>query len=111
MLEAITRTGLGSFLAMLKRFGRGAPERPLSFPMEGYTLALDFPLTSAALTLMDRLDEIVVAAGGRIYLAKDPRMTQRTFEAGYGRDGIAALTAARSGRTRFASLQARRLGL
>lgn len=112
MLEAISETGLGSFLAVLKRFGPGAPERPLSFPMEGWTLALDFPLTAAALTLMDRLDEIALAAGGRLYLAKDSRMTQSTFEAGYpGRDGFAALAAAQAGRARFASLQSRRLGL
>ena len=117
-LDAISASGLGSFLAVLKRFGPGAGRRPLSFPIEGYTLALDFPLSSAALTLMDRLDEITLAAGGRLYLAKDSRMTQRTFEAGYGvgRDALAALVAAERARaseaaTRFASLQSRRLGL
>ncbi|MEM8754529.1 MAG: FAD-binding protein, partial [Pseudomonadota bacterium] len=118
MLDAIAASGLGSFLAVLKRFGPGSPERPLSFPMEGYTLALDFPLSSAALTLMDRLDEITLAAGGRLYLAKDSRMTQRMFETSYG-DGRAAfaklLAAERSragdGAARFASLQSERLGL
>ena len=113
MLEAITASGLGSFLAVLKRFGRGAAQRPLSFPIEGYTLALDFPLTAGALTLMDRLDEITLAAGGRLYMAKDSRMTQRTFEAGYGA-GAAALQVLRRGPARaagFGSLQSRRLGL
>lgn len=112
-LEAIAASGLGSFLAVLKRFGPGAPDRPLSFPIEGYTLALDFPLTSEALTLMDRLDEITLAAGGRIYLAKDARMTQATFEAAYGagRTAFARLIAAQGGAGRFGSLQSRRLGL
>ena len=111
MLGAIAAAGLGSFLSVLKRFGPGAPQRPLSFPIEGYTLALDFPLSPAALTLMDRLDEITLAAGGRLYLAKDSRMTQRTFEAGYGA-GRAAFDAVTGGQAgRFASLQSRRLGI
>lgn len=112
MLEAIAASGLGSFLAVLKRFGPGAPDRPLSFPIEGYTLALDFPLTAEALTLMDRLDEITLAAGGRLYLAKDARMTQATFQAAYGagRTAFARLLAGQGG-ARFASLQSRRLGL
>ena len=113
MLDAIAASGLGSFLAVLKRFGPGAPDRPLSFPIEGYTLALDFPLAPEALTLMDRLDEITLAAGGRLYLAKDSRMTQGTFEAAYGagRTAFARLLAAQPGGTRFASLQSQRLGL
>ncbi|MEL6418036.1 MAG: FAD-binding oxidoreductase [Pseudomonadota bacterium] len=112
-LELIAQSGLGSFLAVLKRFGPGSPQRPLSFPIEGYTLALDFPLSSAALTLMDQLDEITVAAGGRTYLMKDSRMSQKTFEAGYG-DAVDAFRALRSdiGADRmFASLMSRRLGL
>jgi FAD/FMN-containing dehydrogenase len=118
MLEAVAAAGLGAFLAVLKRFGPGAPDRPLSFPIEGYTLALDLPLAPEALTLMDRLDEITLAAGGRLYLAKDARMSQRVFEAGYGagRDAFARLVeaerqAAGAGATRFESLQSRRLGL
>lgn len=118
-LDAIAGAGLGSFLAVLKRFGKGAPDRPLSFPMEGYTLALDFPLSPAALTLMDRLDEITLAHGGRLYLAKDSRMTQRTFEQSYGDAGrrVTALSGpdetpgANTTSTRFQSLQSRRLGL
>ena len=112
-LDAIAGAGLGSFLAVLKRFGEGADQRPLSFPAEGYTLALDFPLSPAALTLMDRLDEITLAHGGRLYLAKDSRMTQCTFEESYGTDasGFAKLRAALPEGTRFQSLQSRRLGL
>jgi len=112
-LDAIAAAGAGSFLAVLKRFGPGAPARPLSFPIEGYTLALDFPVTAAALTLMDRLDEITAAAGGRLYLAKDARMTQRMLETGYGAgvDRLRRLMGEAEGPLRFSSLQARRLGL
>ena len=113
MLDAIASGGLGSFLSVLKRFRPGVLDRPLSFPVEGYTLALDFPLSPAALTMMDRLDEITIAAGGRIYLAKDSRMTQRTFEAGYsaGRAALSAVIPRSAGNRSFASLQSRRLGI
>ena len=70
ILDVTASSGLGSFLSVLKHFGPGVSDRPLSFPIEGYTLALDFSLSPAALTMMDRLDEITIAAGGRIYLAK-----------------------------------------
>ena len=112
-LDLIAEAGLGSFLAVLKRFGPGAPARPLSFPMEGYTLALDFPLCSTALTLMDQLDEITIAAGGRTYLMKDSRMSQRTFEKGY-RSGLEVFRKVRSDTgadQAFASLLSQRLGL
>ncbi|KFE36311.1 FAD-binding oxidoreductase [Thioclava atlantica] len=79
LLEEIAETGAGSFLAVLKRFG--AQESPFSFPMEGYTLALDFPITRKTLALMERLDQITIDFGGRFYLAKDSRMTAATFRA------------------------------
>jgi decaprenylphospho-beta-D-ribofuranose 2-oxidase len=84
LLAEVARTGEPSFLAVLKRLGR-ASFGHLSFPMEGYTLALDFPAKPDTFRLLDRLDEIILGAGGRIYLAKDARMKAPMLEAGYPR--------------------------
>lgn len=84
MLEAIRASGEGSFLATLKTFGRLASPGLISFPMEGTTLALDFPNRGeATLKLLARLDDIVRAAHGRLYPAKDGRMPAAMFRAGY----------------------------
>jgi len=86
MLTAIARLGVGSFLAVLKTFGERAGRGMLSFPRPGVTLALDFPNRGAAtLRLFERLDAIVREAGGRLYLAKDARMSRTMFESGYPR--------------------------
>jgi len=84
MLHEISRSGEGSFLAVLKTFGNRQPVGMLSFPQPGVTLALDFPNHGPRTTqLFDRLDAIVREARGRIYPAKDARMPRDLFEAGY----------------------------
>ena len=86
LLAAIARSGTGSLLAVLKTFGNRASAGLLSFPMAGTTLALDFPnLGDRTMCLFDRLNAIVLAAGGRIYPAKDACMTRELFERGYPR--------------------------
>lgn len=82
VLLLLNKEGLGSFLAVLKYFG---PQRHgmLSFPMEGYTLTLDFPINDALFPFLRRLDEIILAHGGRLYLTKDVRMDEAMFKAGY----------------------------
>ncbi|MFN3522309.1 MAG: FAD-dependent oxidoreductase [Phenylobacterium sp.] len=84
LLEAISRSGQGSFLAVLKTMGDQPSPGLMSFPMKGVTLALDFPNRGGdTLRLLERLDAIVVEAGGRLYPAKDGRMSPAVFAAGY----------------------------
>lgn len=86
-LEALRKVGAPSFLTVLKRFGQSNPA-PLSFPMAGWTLAADVPAAiPGLLEVLDQLDEEVVAAGGRLYLAKDSRQSKQIFEKSYTRLG------------------------
>jgi FAD/FMN-containing dehydrogenase len=78
ILETTSSKNSGSFLAVLKRFGK--QNSNISFPMEGYTLALDFPINNKNLRLLDELDEIVLKNNGRFYLAKDSRMRSEVFK-------------------------------
>ena len=71
ILETIAKSGNGSFLAVLKLFGKNNAEAYNSFPIEGYTLALDFKVNAKLKHLIKKLDEVVEAYGGRIYLTKD----------------------------------------
>jgi decaprenylphospho-beta-D-ribofuranose 2-oxidase len=82
ILKSISDSGKGSFLAVLKLYGK-ANENYLSFPMEGYSLALDFKIEKGLFELLDELDKIVLKYKGRIYLSKDVRVSKETFEKGY----------------------------
>jgi FAD/FMN-containing dehydrogenase len=81
ILERVAKRGSASFLAVLKQLGPSHGN--LSFPLEGFTLTLDLPVSDEAFPLLDELDRSVVEAGGRLYLAKDARQSPATFEAGY----------------------------
>ncbi len=84
LLTEIARDGQGSFLAVLKTFGSIRSPGLLSFPREGVTLALDFPNRGERLRrLFERLDKVVMEAGGAIYPAKDARMPPALFRRGF----------------------------
>ncbi len=99
----IKSAGVPVFLATMKLFGPTTSASPLSFPMEGFTLALDFKASPSALNLMTALDQIVLAGQGRVYLAKDARLSPEVFRKMYP-DAVAD-------RTLFRSLLAERLNL
>jgi FAD/FMN-containing dehydrogenase len=85
LLKELSASRRASFLAVLKRFG-AAGKGLLSFPLPGYTLALDLPLHDKALfSLLDKLDHIVLQHGGRVYLAKDARISAESFRSMYPR--------------------------
>ncbi len=111
VLQASGAAGKGSFLSVLKKFGPGN-RHWLSFPLEGYTLALDFKHEPSLLPLLDELDRIVLDHGGRLYLAKDARMSAETFRRSYPRwEQMRALRLASGADRLFNSLQSQRLGL
>ncbi len=111
ILTRIAASGKGSFLAVLKLFGKGNANY-LSFPMEGHTLALDFKIEPGLFELLDDLDRIVLDCGGRIYLTKDVRVSRKVFEAGYPQiERFRTLRREYGMDTIFQSLQSKRLGL
>jgi len=82
ILKAITASGLASFLAVIKVFGDLPSPGMMSFPAPGITLALDFPIRpEVSFDLLDRLARITLEHGGRMYPAKDARMTAPQFQA------------------------------
>jgi decaprenylphospho-beta-D-ribofuranose 2-oxidase len=81
ILKKLGDRGIGSFLAVLKIFGK--QDSLIGFPMEGYTLALDIPVRKGLFEFLDELDEIVLKYGGRLYMSKDARMKPGVLQAGY----------------------------
>lgn len=86
LLDLIRRSGMGSFLGVLKQFGTASAAGMLSFPRPGLTLALDFAMRGdRTLRLLDSLDKVVLENGGALYPAKDARMGPALFEASFPR--------------------------
>ncbi len=84
LLDRIARSGMGSFLGVLKQFGSAPPAGMLSFPRPGLTIALDFAMRGErTLQLLRSLDQIVQQSGGALYPAKDARMSPALFEASF----------------------------
>lgn len=111
ILTEIAHSKRGSFLAVLKVFGKGN-DNYLSFPEEGYTLALDFKMDSSLLAFLDRLDDIVLNYGGKLYLTKDARMSEKMFKQSYPLwEQFQEVRQQYDAHKTFNSLQSKRLGL
>ncbi|MCK4493423.1 MAG: FAD-binding oxidoreductase [Methylococcales bacterium] len=111
ILTLISNSGKGSFLAVLKLYGKSNANY-LSFPMEGYSLALDFKIESGLFEFLNQLDKVVLKYQGRIYLAKDSRVSQSVFEQGYPKiDKFRYIRKKYNLNQKFNSLQSKRIGL
>jgi decaprenylphospho-beta-D-ribofuranose 2-oxidase len=110
-VRTIAHSGHVSGLNVLKRFGAGN-RAPLSFPTPGWTLCVDFPVRSGLNELCDRLDALVLDAGGRLYLAKESRTTADALQRMYPRiDEWRKIRAAVDPTGIFSSDMSRRLAL
>lgn len=111
IIEKIAFHKMGSFLVVLKTFGK--QESPyLGFPREGYTLAMDFPIEARLFPFLDELDKIVLAYGGRVYLTKDVRLSPETFAQMYPNlPKFQQLLRNLDPERRIRSLQSERLGI
>ncbi len=110
-VRRMTELGQVSALNVLKRFGDGN-RAPLSFPMAGWTLCVDLPVRAGVHEFCEELDELVLAAGGRHYLAKESRATPEVIARGYPRlDEWRKIRASVDPHGKFASDMSRRLGL
>lgn len=110
ILKKITQSGQGSFLAVIKLLGE-QKSGLISFPRRGFTLALDFPLRPGLFQLLETLDAAVLDFGGRLYLAKDVRMSESVFKQSYpGSEAFAAIKRRYDPNGKFTSLQAKRIG-
>ncbi len=111
ILNKLRVANRNSFLAVLKMFGK-QNENYLSFPIEGYTLALDFKLDKYLFDFLNELDSIVLHFGGRLYLTKDCRMSEKVFKQSYPQWQVFQSTREKYyALDKFESLQSRRIGL
>lgn len=110
ILSRISQSNQGSFLAVLKLFGK--QEGLISFPKEGYTLALDFPISNKLFPLLDELDKMVIHYGGRVYLTKDVRLNKEAFSQGYPNlEKFKAIKYKYDKLNKFKSLQSERISI
>jgi FAD/FMN-containing dehydrogenase len=110
IVAKVARDRVSPFLAVLKRFGPG--RKMMSFPMAGYTLAMDFAATKSSIAFLAELQDEIIHLGGRVYLAKDAVASSESIARSY--PGLSDFRAVRDrfdpGR-RFSSLLAERLDL
>ena len=111
ILSTIIDSRKAPFLAVLKLYGK-ANENWLSFPLEGYSLALDFKIEKGLFMLLEKLDKIVIKYKGRIYLSKDVRVSKETFEQGYSKiELFRKYRIKKKMKNKFQSLQSKRLDI
>ena len=111
LLTEISNSGKGSFLAVLKQFG-SSNQNLLSFPIEGYTLALDFKFSVSTIKMLCKLEDMVVDMGGRLYLTKDAVMQEKTFKVTYPNwEKFEEVREQYGAIGKFSSTQSKRLGL
>ena len=111
VLDYLTSASLPAYLAVLKLCGP-ANDNYLSFPMEGYSLAMDFRMQDGLLEKLEGLDKVVAEFGGRHYLTKDARLDKTTFEKGYPRIAEFRDLRQKHGMSeKFQSYQSRRVGI
>lgn len=89
VLQILREAGASSFLTVLKRFGDNNINSPMSFPIKGWTLAIDIPASTPNIfETLNGLDNEVINNGGRIYLAKDSRQSSKIFKTSYSFEEI-----------------------
>lgn len=111
ILDIVNKSNYGSFLVVLKLFGK-QEQKYLGFPSEGYTLTLDFPINQKVLSMLNQLDVIVTKYGGKVYLAKDVRVNETTFNTMYPNlEKFKEVVKTVNPEEKFSSLLSKRVGL
>ena len=111
VLSLLSKSKHKSYLSVLKEFGE-KNKNYLSFPIKGYSLALDFKYTSKIFEFLKELDKIVLKYKGRIYLTKDSRLDEKTFKAMYPQYKIFQKIRKKYHATnKFSSFQSKRIGI